>query len=177
MNPQLTDLQKNALRILLAHRYYNAWSTEPTALVTQAELAHELHASQADISNALKRLTAAGYIRPLWKARKGQPQLYAIAWPGHASRPDTRRRYKLMQQTVPDRHQVNRARSWRNAPRETAPQETDDPAMTEAQADAAAAAMLREDPELEGWPDDTENHEGNPEEWTDDAVAIRYGRH
>lgn len=167
--PALTDLQKQVLRILLAHRFYNVWTYQPTTLVTQQEMADELHARQADISTALKALTKAGYIRPLWKPVPGQAQPYLIEWTGHKDRPDFKERCRQMQKTVPGDKQIARLReanagraplhkhreppdlhTLKTKPDDLAGRLADDLA-TEEQAQAEEAAMLAEQPDLEGY--------------------------
>lgn len=151
----LTDLQKNLFAALMERRYYNVHSEQPTVYASQTELARVLNARQSEISNGLKQLANRKFIAQAWAPRKGQVALYLILHPSHGTQDDTRTKFREMQTAVPGKQQTERMKLARY-PAGQATTRNLEPAQLadEAAANAEAAAMLAEQPDLEGYPVD-----------------------
>lgn len=151
----LTDLQKNLYRALIERRYYNEHSQEPTVYAAQRELAQLLNAKQSDISNGLKQLTARQLIAPAWTPRKGKVALYLILADEYRWAPAEK--YREMQHALPGKEQTERMETARYAagpvPTRTLRTGPDD-FSSETEAEATAATMRAELPDLEGYPDE-----------------------
>lgn len=157
----LTKLQQKVLAFLMKHRFYNRQDELPTVLVGQWEMEKALRARQSEISGALKQLAARNIIEKTRTARRGETQLYTIRHPAHANQPDTAERRRLVDDEPGGEHQFARLRAAK-AERfanqgKLYPDRTprilrtgSDDHMNEAEAQATAEQMLREDPELEG---------------------------
>lgn len=157
----MTKLQQEVLSFLMKNRFYNRQNDLPTALVGQWELADTLQTQQSQISETLKQLTARKLIEKTGKPKLRETQLYTICHPAHATQPDNEQRRQMVDDHPAGTHQRARlraAKAERFAKRGNAYQDrktlvlrdgTDDN-QTQAEAEATATEMLREDPELEG---------------------------